>query len=86
MRLDKIREKIDNIDSEILNKLNERLELALQAKKFKNETLDRKREIQVLRNVKKHAQRHNLLKSGYIEKIFTEIINESRKIQDEEAK
>ncbi len=86
MRLDKIREKIDNIDSEILNKLNERLEFALQAKKFKKEILDRKREIQVLRNVKKHAQRHNLLKSGYIEKIFTEIINESRKIQDEEEK
>ncbi len=86
MRLDKIREKIDNIDSEILNKLNERLELALQAKKFKQEILDRKREIQVLRNVKKHTQRHNLLKSGFIEKIFTEIINESRKLQDEEDK
>ncbi len=86
MRLDKIREKIDKIDTEILNKLNERLELALQAKKFKKETLDRKREIQVLRRVKKHAQRHNLLNSGFIEKIFTEIINESRKIQDEEAK
>jgi chorismate mutase len=86
MRLDKIREKIDNIDSEILNKLNERLELALQAKKFKKETLDRKREIQVLRKVKKHAQRHNLLSSGFIEKIFIEIINESRKLQDEEVK
>lgn len=84
MRLDKIREKIDTIDSEILDKLNERLELALQAKKFKKETLDRKREIQVLRNVKKHMQRHNLLNSGFIETIFTEIINESRKLQEED--
>lgn len=84
MRLDKIREKIDNIDSEILNKLNERLELALQAKKFKKETLDTKREIQVLRNVKKLTRRHNLLNSGFIEKIFTEIINESRKLQEED--
>ena len=86
MRLYKIREKIDNIDSEILNKLNERLELALQAKKFKKETIDRKREIQVLRKVNKHAQRHNLLNSGFIEKIFNEIIDESRKLQDEEDK
>jgi chorismate mutase len=84
MRLDKIREKIDTIDSEILNKLDERLELALQAKKYKKETLDRKREIQVLRNVKKLTQRHNLLNSGFIEKIFTEIINESRKLQEED--
>ncbi len=86
MILDKIRKKIDNIDSEILNKLNERLELALQAKKFKKETQDRKREIQVLRKVKKHTQKHNLLNPGFIEKIFTEIINESRKLQDEEEK
>lgn len=86
MSLAKIRENIDRIDIEILERLNERMELALQTKKFKLNTSDRQREIQVLKRIRKYAGRLRLINSNFAEKIFIELIRESRRIQDEEEK
>jgi len=86
MSLKKLREKIDHIDQEILNKLNRRVELTLQTKKFKDKIYDRNREIQVLGKVREHAQRLSLISSEFAEKIFTEIIRECRRLQTEEEK
>ena len=86
MSLKKLREKIDHIDQEILNKLNRRVELTLQTKKFKDKIYDRNREIQVLGKVRENAQKLNLISSEFTEKIFTEIIRECRRLQIEEEK
>lgn len=86
MSLAKIRENIDRIDIEILERLNERMELALQTKKFKLNTSDRQREIQVLKRIREYAGRLRLINSNFAEKIFIELIRESRRIQDEEEK
>lgn len=86
MSLAKIRENIDRIDIEILERLNERMELALQTKKFKLNTSDRQREVQVLKRIRKYAGRLRLINSNFAEKIFIELIRESRRIQDEEEK
>lgn len=86
MSLKKLRERIDHIDQEILSKLNRRMELTLQTKKFKSKTYDRNREIQVLGKVREHAQRLSLISSEFAEKIFTETIRECRRLQIEEEK
>jgi chorismate mutase len=86
MSLAKIRKKIDRIDIEILEMLNERMELALQTKKFKLKASDLQREAQVLKRVRQYAGRLRLINSNFAEKVFTELIKESRKIQDEEEK
>jgi len=86
MSLKKLREKIDHIDQEILNKLNRRVEHTLKTKKFKDKIYDRNREIQVLGKVREHAQGLSLISSEFAEKIFTEIIRECRRLQKEEKK
>lgn len=86
MSLASLRKKIDCLDKHILEKLNERLELALKTREYKPETSDRKREIQVLKKIGQHARTLRLLNSDFAEKIFIEIIKESRRIQSEEVK
>lgn len=82
MSLAEIRKKIDYLDIEILEKLNERLALALQTKAFKPEISDRGREIRVLERVKEYARKLQIIDSDFAEKIFTELIRESRKLQN----
>lgn len=84
MSLDKLRDKINHIDIEILNKLDRRMAIAMSAKRFKKKALDRNREIQVIENVKEYAQKLSLIKPEFAEKLFAEIINECRKLQSEE--
>lgn len=86
MSLAKIREKIDLIDREILEKLNERMELALQTRKFKLQNSDRQRETQILEKIRKYSMRHPLIESDFAERIFSEFIKESNRLQDEEGK
>lgn len=84
MSLIEIRKKIDRLDMEILEKLNERLGLALETKAFKPDISDRGREVQVLEGVREYAQKLQLIDSAFAEKVFTELIREGRRLQDEE--
>jgi prephenate dehydratase/chorismate mutase len=86
MSLDKIRKKIDQIDYEILKLLQERIELALRTRKFKEDIQDRKRETQILEQLKKYSSILNLIQGDFVEKLFTEIMNENRKFQEKKRK
>ncbi len=86
MNLEKIRERIDQIDYEILKILNERIELALRSKKFKGEIYDKKREDQLMKQLKNYSGILNLVQSDFVEKLFKEIIAESRKLQKKKTK
>ncbi|MFW6159719.1 MAG: prephenate dehydratase [Acidobacteriota bacterium] len=84
MKLDQIRKKIDQIDDEILNLLRERMELGLKAKKLKKFIRDKEREKQVLRRLKEHCCNLHLIEPDFIEKFFSEVIEENRKLQEKE--
>jgi len=79
MKLEAIRKNIDLLDSKILKLLNNRMELALMAKKVKSEIEDREREKQLLDRLQMDAT--GLINAAFIEKIYTDIIEESKKIQ-----
>ncbi len=81
MNLGKIRDHIDHIDLEIIKLLNERMELGLRAKKFKNAIYDVERESQVLERLKKYTLSQNVIREGFVKNLFTEIMKESRKHQ-----
>ncbi len=81
MELNEIRRNIDKVDSEILKLLNQRMEFALRTKKMKKELVDENREKELLERVKRSSS--NLIKPAFGEKIFTEIMNESKKLQAE---
>jgi chorismate mutase len=77
MNLGKIREHIDHIDLEIIKLLNERMELGLRAKKFKNTIYEAERESQVLERLKKFSQSQNVIREDFVKNLFTEIIQET---------
>jgi prephenate dehydratase/chorismate mutase/prephenate dehydratase len=81
MNLEKIRKKIDHIDHEILRLLNERIELGLRTKKFKESICDRERETQILEKLKKYSKAYSVIQSDFIEKLFTAIMRENRESQ-----
>jgi len=83
-KLKRVRREIDLVDYEILKLLNERIELSLQAKKLKKTTCDRARERQVLRRVRRYAGIFNLVQRDFVERLYTEIMKESRKSQEAE--
>ena len=86
MSLWKIREKIDGLDREILEKLNERMELALQTGKFKQQIPDRQREVQIKERIKKCVLQLPYIEFDFAERIFSEFIKESRRLQGEGRK
>ncbi len=86
MSLAEIRKKIDCLDIEILEKLDERLALALKTKTFKPEISDRGRESRVLERVREYARKLQLIDSDFAERVFTELIREGRRLQDEEER
>lgn len=80
MSLKEIRKRIDFIDSEILELLNDRMQLALMAKKLKSQIEDQAREKEVLDKLKMNST--GLINANFIEKIYTEIIEESKDLQE----
>jgi prephenate dehydratase/chorismate mutase len=86
MSLRKIRKKIDGIDFEILNLLNERMELALRTKKLKPAVRDREREKKIFSRLKTYAEGSSVVSGEFIEKLYGGIIEESRRIQGEPLK
>ena len=79
MILQEIREKIDLLDSRILRMLNKRMELALMAKKFKSRIEDSDREKELLDRIRRNSP--GLINSEFIEKVFVEVLKESKKLQ-----
>lgn len=84
MDLKKLREEINRIDYEIIKLLNKRLEMALRAKKFKPQVVDKEREKQVIDNVQKIPLQ--LVDKKFSKELFEQIISECRGIQMEDRK
>ena len=91
--LTKIRKKIDHTDSEIISLLGRRMEYALQTRRLKindvnsgtvNEIIDLKREAEVLANCRKLSG--ELTSAIFLDKLFREIITESKRLQEKELK
>ena len=82
MKLDEIRRRIDKIDRELLVLLQERMGLAIQAKKFKTKVQDSKREEVVL----SRAERMNLdlVKGSFSRQLLGAIIEESKRLQHQD--
>ena len=84
MNLQETRKKIDLIDYETLKLLNQRMEYVLRLKKLKGSVTDTARELEVFQRIRKLSQ--NLIKPGFSEQLFAEIIKESKRIQQEDLK
>jgi prephenate dehydratase len=84
MDLNEIREEINRVDYEIVKLLNKRLEMALRAKKFKAQVVDKEREKQVIENVQKIPLK--LVEKDFSTKLFENIITECREVQKEDRK
>ncbi|MBW1998313.1 MAG: bifunctional chorismate mutase/prephenate dehydratase [Deltaproteobacteria bacterium] len=81
MSLERIRKQIDHIDSRIIRLLNDRMEYALMARKFKTRIEDREREKALLQSVRERAR--GLLDREFIEDIYLEILKESKRLQEQ---
>ncbi|MEW6026121.1 MAG: prephenate dehydratase [Planctomycetota bacterium] len=79
--LNEVRKKVDLIDFRIIKLLNERLEYVMRIRRLKDGVTDEKREQIVMGNVQKHSQ--GLVSRGFAEKLFNEIISESKRLQQE---
>jgi prephenate dehydratase/chorismate mutase/prephenate dehydratase len=82
MSLEKIRKKIDGIDAELLNLLNERLELALRTRKLKSAVHDPAREKEIISQLKTRSAGSSVLSGEFVERLFGGIIQESRRVQE----
>ncbi|OGY94635.1 MAG: hypothetical protein A2406_02300 [Candidatus Komeilibacteria bacterium RIFOXYC1_FULL_37_11] len=78
--LEKIRKEIDRADQKIIDALALRFKLSKKIARFKNpnKIYDRQREKQIIKNVLTFAQSKNLNKT-FIQKIYKEILKESKK-------
>lgn len=79
MNLKTIRKNIDLLDSEILKLLKDRMEQILLTKKFKSQIEDSQRENEVLERIRQNST--GLINADFIEKIYIEIIKESKNLQ-----
>ena len=79
MNLETIRKNIDLLDSEILKLLKDRMEQVLLTKKFKSQIEDSQRENEVLERIRQNST--GLINADFIEKIYIEIIKESKNLQ-----
>ena len=84
MMLKDIRKKIDLLDSRILRILNDRMELALMAKKFKVNIEDNEREKEIIKRIRMNST--GLINAEFVEKVYTEIIKESKHLQKKDHK
>jgi chorismate mutase len=81
MSLESRRKKIDEIDAEIVEILARRMKVVdelIDYKKNKNmDIFDQERELQIISNVRKIAERENL-DPDFIEEIFSKILEKSK--------
>jgi prephenate dehydratase/chorismate mutase len=79
MELEELRRKIESSDYGILKLLNERMEAAVRLRTLKAAISDPEREKEVLKYVRAHSR--NLLSPEFSEKLFRQIIDESKALQ-----
>jgi prephenate dehydratase len=79
MELGRARNRIDEIDLEILALLEERLELGLRVRRFKRETTDSAREQVVLDRATRSGLA--LVEADFAERLFGSIVAESKRLQ-----
>lgn len=84
MNLEEIRKKIDQTDSELVGLLSKRMSLSIRAGRVKNRVEDKEREEQILDRVK--SRRDRLISPTFSEKIYREIIEESKRLQRKKFK
>ena len=84
MNLEKLREKIDLIDLDILRLLNERVELALQTRRFKSSVYDRERERLLYSRLKDRLRIFDLIPQDLVKKLFKEVVDACRGSQSQE--
>ncbi len=82
MSLDKLRKKIDRIDDQLLNLLNDRLELALRTRKLKPAVRDLERERGIISRLEARAAGSSILAGEFVAGLFGGIIEESRRVQE----
>ncbi len=80
MNLDRIRKEIDRVDTRLLNLLNERMALVLEARRYKDQAEDPKREKALFGLLEERATR--LVDKAFIGKIFEAIVSKSKALQD----
>jgi prephenate dehydratase/chorismate mutase/prephenate dehydratase len=66
--------------------MNERFELGLITKKLKGNIRDKRRKAQILNQLKQYSKVYSVIQSGFIEKIYSSILKESRSIQKSNRK
>jgi len=84
MDLKEIRKQIDILDGKIIQNLNDRMELAILAKRFKTEIEDLEREKEIFDKISKRTK--HLVQVELLKQIFFEIIGESKRLQKIEHK
>ena len=82
MTLEKVRKVIDLIDEEILALLAERLTLVGTVPKLKNIIQDKDREESILDRLRSTAKKNGRLREEFVELIYSEILAESRRLQE----
>lgn len=78
--LEQLRSEIDAIDDKLIELLTRRLECAIRARRFKQETLDSGREKAILARLKSGVR--GVFRQEFLESIFSTIFKESRTLQD----
>lgn len=84
MNLKDVRKELERIDFEIMRLLNTRMEIALKSKTLKQKAEDSDREADLLKNIRKHSR--GLIAPDFCEKLFVEIISESKNLQSRNYK
>lgn len=82
MNLEEIRKRIDLIDFELMQLLNNRMELAVRSKRLKGYVTDANREQEIFDTVKRLS--HRLIGPEFSEKLYEQIIGQSKMIQEQD--
>lgn len=79
MKIEELREKIDQIDREIVKSLIKRMELSKSISKRKEKVTDKSREMKVIINALNTSEEH--LDPAFLRELFELIIRESKRVQ-----
>ena len=84
MDIDELRGRVDEIDERLVGLLSERAKVVCEIKRYKDENgldvLDENREKRIFDGVRDLAREHGL-DEDFVEKIFGDIIAESKRVQ-----
>ena len=85
-KIKQVRRHIDRADIVLITALAERMSLMPEIADYKKKNslpvFDEKREVEIMKNLKKIAKQHGLEES-FVEEIFLSVFNESKRIQNE---